>query len=135
MKTIERLIRKNATEAGTWEPTHYTSLRQARQLNPNEYANSFRVNVETRPSAAIDRAYDGQAHYMSKAAHSLANMLNGLDYGKFSDRDANDLTASFHQLLNFIVYMNGKAAQDSERLTVTRPDGQVVNVTVPEREE
>lgn len=128
MKTIERLIRKNAAEVGTWEPTHYTSLRQARQLNPNEYANSFRVNVETRPSAAIDRAYEGQAHYMSKAAHSLVDMLNGLDYSKFTTEDAALHTTNFHAMINSLM-----AAQ--ERLTVTRPDGQVVNVTVPEREE
>lgn len=43
MKEIEKLIRKNATEAGTWEPTHYLSLKQARDANPGEYANHFRI--------------------------------------------------------------------------------------------
>lgn len=47
MKTIERLIRKNATEAGTWEPTHYLSLKQARDANPGEYANHFRIATES----------------------------------------------------------------------------------------
>lgn len=46
--------------------------------------------------------YEGQAHYMSKAAHSLINMLNGLDYSKFGVADAGYLTTSFHQLIKYI---------------------------------
>lgn len=54
------------------------------------------------PVRPIDRAYEGQAHYMSKAAHSLVNMLNGLDYSTFGVADAGDLTTSFHQLIKYI---------------------------------
>jgi len=82
-------------------------------------------------ASPLHRAYEGQAHYMAKAAQSLVNMLNGLDYSKFTASDAIDLTTEIHNLISRIDY----AAQDSERLSVTRPDGQVVRVTVPEREE
>lgn len=43
MKRVEKLVRKNATEAGTWEPTHYLSLKQARDANPGEYPGHFRI--------------------------------------------------------------------------------------------
>jgi hypothetical protein len=236
MKTIERLIRKNAIEAGTWEPTHYTSLKQARDLNPGEYPNHFRIatgertgvvvssiptvhktrfselgywhvpsspgegpsfwqcvdltgekpaqigtqyatkaellanleayateygcdNANPKPTgmpwcercqcwhhvtaehirfgkpgeeyiAPVARQYEGQAHHMSKAAQSLVNILTALDYSKFTTEDAVLYTTNFHAMINSLM-----AAQDSERLSVTRPDGQVVRVTVPEREE
>lgn len=48
MKTIQRLIGKNATDVGTWEPTCYTSLKQARNLNPGEYADEFRIATGER---------------------------------------------------------------------------------------
>jgi hypothetical protein len=163
MKTIERLIRKNATEVGMWEPTHYLSLKQARDLNPGEYPGHFRVATGEpahpkssgmpwcercqcwhhasaaehirfgKPGeeyiAPVAREYEGQAHHMSKAANSLVGVLTALDYSKFTTEDAALYTTNFHAMINSLM-----AAQDSEHLSVTRPDGQVVRVTVPKRE-
>jgi hypothetical protein len=129
MKTIERLIRNSTTEVGMWKPTHYTSLRQARQLNPGEYANHFRIAkkltvtvpegwavrdiktgkpadviVKYVPASPMVRQYEGQAHHMNKAADSLVTILCGLDYSKFGVEDAAALTAKIHLLINQISY-------------------------------
>ncbi len=76
----------------------------------------------------IDRHYDGQAHHMAKAAKSLVNLLNGLDYSTFATVKAAHLTNALHILISEI--------EDIRRTyPVTRPDGQVVSVTVPGRED
>ena len=43
MKRIERLVSESATKPGVWTPTHYMSLKQARDANPGEYPSHFRV--------------------------------------------------------------------------------------------
>lgn len=177
MKRIERLVSQSATTPGTWTPTHYMSLKQARDANPGEYPSHFRLatgepiriiisdlptihktrfkelgywhmsgkgfnfwqcvaldgdrpaqvgtqyatkaellaNLEAyatefgcdgampkSPVRPIDRAYDGQAHHMAKAANSLVTMLCNLDYSKFEIGDAVNLTRIIHRLINQI---------------------------------
>jgi hypothetical protein len=80
--------------------------------------------------------YTGQAHHMAKAANSLITLLMGVDYSKFSKQDSIILTGAIHRLMNQIERAladtyNGK----TETYPVTRKDGRVVQVTVPERED
>jgi len=42
-RRIERLVQECATEVGKWKPTEYKTLREARETNPGEYPNSFRI--------------------------------------------------------------------------------------------
>lgn len=114
-----------------------------------------------RTLTPLAREYEGQAHYMSKAANSLVNMLNGLDYSAFSLGDAIRLTGSIHRLISSLetaeeidlaermernglclacgrpdqgTHEPGCPMRHRETYPLRRPDGGVVSVTIPERE-
>jgi hypothetical protein len=72
--------------------------------NLEAYATEYGCDdaMPKNPVRPIDRHYDGQAHYMAKAANSLVNLLNGLDYSAFELAEAARITAKIHGLINFI---------------------------------
>lgn len=47
----------------------------------------------------IAREYDGQAHYFSKAANSLVNLLKDTNFSSFALADQNELTRDIHALI------------------------------------
>lgn len=67
-----------------------------------ERCKSYHHKTAEHIKQPIARDYEGQAHHLSKAATSLVNRLNGLDYSQFGTADAIHLTGKIHGILNYI---------------------------------